>query len=998
MIPSPKTLRRMFLAAASLAFAAGMLAHAVPEIRGIGDVNLYHDIGRRIDAVHAGTRASVQSEYPPLASSVFWIVSRMPFPFETSWALCIFIALSAAVAYASIVGKETDAPAFVLAVFFSVQLLSVDLGFGRFDIFVAMLLVSTWISFRQGLYGASAFFLTLAAMLKVVPIFILPFLLAAVPRTGTVRAACGAAAAVACALGVSVAVLHPAEFVDNASYFLRYHAERGVQHESGLSGLNALLLWFRGEKPNIVFSHGTLENASIAPFYAECAKTLILVLLSFAFMVAWRRRSAKASVGFDTLMIAALLWMLSFSPVLSPQYFMWVFPLLVFWCVDRMGDPKWRPSVMIAFGATTLVGWLTYLVYKAGIEKGIASLIALHNLRNLILLCFAAYFYVLYYRGKPGAARARTTSPWTRLTLATSCAAVFTAAAVSSQPSVTDVRYARSQDAAFVTGALPVSLPSDGPDIFADVTMELPVLHPVMFRVKPDDCLLSLTVNGERAYESVRDFCDYGDGRDMDLGKYLRRGTNEFSFHVHDEGGGLGGIMIAPSKNDPIVFGTKIVFALLMAWLAYAVASFPAVRSRAAFWIPMFAGGVVRVLYAATFNFHTRGHDTDGHVEYIRYVADHLALPAADAGWEFHQAPLYYVVTGAWLKIASFAGYVGDAPLSYVQLFSLACSLASLGLSLWIIAILFGKKTERRYALAAGMIVATLPSFVFMSVRISNDVLYQPLALLTFACLARWWTRGRLPDWYAACAAFSFAFLAKISALAFVPLMFVLFFFRSNVRWGEKIGNAALSALLVVSLAGWFPAYRLFIEPDTGKTLSLGNDGMSGDLGVDNLFRNFATFNPAQVLRIPYNNPWNDESRRSYYWEYLYRSAFYGEFSFDGRLRGVSVAILFFGFGACVLSLAGFLTEAVRSFRRFLPSGVFLFLLLLSSFLYRWKFTYAPNQDFRFIVIAIVPLAYFAARGAQALGRRSDAALAALWLLSVLCAAFDLMLFVYSHA
>ncbi len=564
----------------------------------------------------------------------------------------------------------------------------------------------------------------------------------------------------------------------------------------------------------------------------------------------------------------------------------------------------------------------------------------------------------------------------------------------ASRPAVTGVTYSRSADGEWIGGQLPLFLDSDGPDIRATVTMRLSLLHPVMFRVKPDDCIRSLTINGVLVDPLISTYCDYGTGRDLDLSRYLRWGVNTFDIHVHDEGGGKGGIDIAPSAIDPLVFGVKLSFAALLAWLAYLAVRARPLRGRPEFFVPLAFGVVERVLYAIVFDQNVRGHDTDGHAEYVRYVADNLRMPHAQAGWEFHQAPLYYLVTGSWMRLAEYAGFSDSAAMTQVRIFSLLCSVASVALCAWIISMLLHKKNERTVAVAAGVLAVSLPSFVFVASRIGNDALYQPLALALFAFLLRWWKRGHPKDWYVACVFFAAAFLAKVSALAFAPVMLVLFCFRPRaVRWRAMFRTAMWSGLLVAAIAGWYPAVRL-LEPETSKTFSLGNDGMSGDLSVDNSVANFATFNPVMILRIPYNDPWNDNARRAYYWEYFYRSAFFGEFGFDQRLRGVSVMLLFLGFGGVLLAFAGAARDLLRHFVASLPVSSFALAMVSSSLLYRLSFGYAANQDFRFVTVLIVPVAYFAARGALAAGRNEKAATIGLLSLGCLCAFFDLALYV----
>lgn len=987
-------IRRACYAIVSLAAASLLVSAAMPQLTDVNDVKLYGSIASRVDAVREGVRSDVESEYPPLATALFWTASRLPLPFSDAWSVLILIATASCIAYLAAVGKEADAPVLVASMGLGSYLLSNDLAFGRLDVFVALPLVLSIVAFRQRRYGEAAVFVTVAAMIKAVPIFLLPLLFLAVPNNRLLRVAIGTFLSAAAGIAAPLVILGPKAFFGNVTFFLRYHGGRGVQHESVLSNADAAWRWFHATKPDIKFLHSTLENSSVAPVFEMISKVLALALLAGVLLLAWRTIRSRQRLQFDTAAIALLLGMLSLTPVLSPQYFMWVIPLLVYWCADRADDPAIRKKVMAVMATTLLLGWLTYLVYKAGIEKGTASVIALHSARSFVLVGLSAVFLSLLARN--GKIRASKKPSRRRVAFVLIAVFLFLFGFGASRPRVTGVTYSRSADGERIDGRLPLFLDSDGPDIRATITMRFSFVHPVMFRVKPDDCIRSLEINGVRVDPGIATYCDYGSGRDLDLSPYLRWGENTFDIHVFDEGGGKGGIDIAPSAIDPLVFGVKASFAVLLAWLAYlAVLSRP-LRSRPELSIPIAFGVVERVLYAIVFDQHVRGHDTAGHEEYVRYVADTLRMPHAQTGWEFHQAPLYYFVTGSWMRFSEFLGFSDSVAMAQVRSFSFLCSIASVALCAWIMSMLLSKKKERTVAVAAGMLAVSLPSFVFVASRIGNDALYQPLALALFAFLLRWWKHGHTKDWYIACCFFAAAFLAKVSALAFAPAMFLLFFARPRgFRWRAMLRTATWSCLLVAAIAGWYPVARL-LEPETSKTFSLGNDGMNGDLALDNSIANFATFNPVMVLRVPYNDPWKDEARRAYYWEYFYRSAFFGEFGFDQRLRGLSVAMLFLGFGALLLAIFGAARDARTSFGAFLPAGLFAIAMFASSLLYRVNFGYSANQDFRFVVILIVPMAYFAARGALHAGRHEKAATA--WLLSFgcLCAFFSLLLYVFA--
>jgi hypothetical protein len=156
---------------------------------------------------------------------------------------------------------------------------------------------------------------------------------------------------------------------------------------------------------------------------------------------------------------------------------------------------------------------------------------------------------------------------------------------------------------------------------------------------------------------------------------------------------------------------------------------------------------------------------------------------------------------------------------------------------------------------------------------------------------------------------------------------------------------------------------RFYLEADTSRSLSLGNQGMNSGLSVANSPVNLLTFNPSQILQHPYNNPWDDTYRRQYFPEYFFRSAFTGEFGFDDHLKDLNVGILFFALLAIPLMVFGFIRERCTDPLKHLPFWLLLLLMLAASASYRIHFPYTANQDFRFVVMIIVPLSYYAVSG-----------------------------------
>src|SRR5262249_53021449 len=146
-----------------------------------------------------------------------------------------------------------------------------------------------------------------------------------------------------------------------------------------------------------------------------------------------------------------------------------------------------------------------------------------------------------------------------------------------------------------------------------------------------------------------------------------------------------------------------------------------------------------------------------------------------------------------------------------------------------------------------------------------------------------------------------------------------------------------LGFLLACILAGWLPVVRILIEANNSRTLSLGNQGMHSSLVVTNAARNFLTFNPFAMIRIPFNNPFDDATRRQYFWEYFFRSSLFGEFGFD-QIRHLARMLLTVALSLLPLLVVGFVRSLWKAFRAALPVTLTFVFLLIASVAYRVLF------------------------------------------------------------
>lgn len=508
-------------------------------------------------------------------------------------------------------------------------------------------------------------------------------------------------------------------------------------------------------------------------------------------------------------------------------------------------------------------------------------------------------------------------------------------------------------------GRLPLFRSSEGEHLTVTTDIFLPPLASRAFVVRPDDCLDALVINGQPVADSSLPFCDYVHGRLLDLTSFLRLGKNTLQFTIRDHGG-MGGLAVSPARLRPLPIILLIGFLLaLMGYGALLARWFlrrqPALRP---FAYLLLASSLLRIVYLLVTPYTVRGHDADGHLEYVRYVLAHWSFPDPHGGWEFYHPPLYYILGAAWLGIGRILGLAEYAEPFALQLLAFLLSIVILFLFLWIALLLFPIKKRRWPALLFFAICATLPSIVFLAARINNDALVFPLSLAVLCFLLRFWRNRRPWDWYGAALFLSLALLTKGTAFLLVfPLSLTMLLLpHTNLIRKFELWSAGIVCILLFS--GWFYGPRFFREERTDAFLVGNIRNLNSALRTERSLRGILTMNPLQILRHPFNNPWSDEERRGFLWEYILRSAFFGEFGYPRFLRPLAIAILAFTLALVPTFLIGLFYDFRRHFLGTLPLWSSL-VATLTGFVGMYLFSpYASLYDFRYGLLA-APTASF---------------------------------------
>lgn len=390
-------MRRSLLFGLTCLLALSMLSLlALPGARGSQDVGRYGEIARSAGDVLRGQTAEFKSEYPPLASALFTFV-RMEAgggSFADAWIAVILLAIAAATVLCTRSARDPDSIATIpLAVLLTVLLLGSDVVFARFDILIGLLLLLTWWEHRRGAFRGSGFFLFLAVSLKLTPLLLAPILFVQTPREGRRGLLEGALLGAALGIAIPLALLGTSLTAQNAAYIVGYHGVRGIQAESLWSSVDLLIRTFTGEPIVMNYHQLSMENRDLPASLVRIVAGILLAGLAVMTIWAARRHRHPAETGL--FLCTTLFWILAMSPILSPQYFVWVLPLFGAWVLEETrrlpSIPRaLLPMIMTVVAIAVTTQWIFPMHYDDLVDRHQRFPILILFARNLLVLAAAA--------------------------------------------------------------------------------------------------------------------------------------------------------------------------------------------------------------------------------------------------------------------------------------------------------------------------------------------------------------------------------------------------------------------------------------------------------------------------------------------------------------------------------------------------------------------------------------------------------------------------------
>jgi uncharacterized membrane protein len=329
-------------------------------------------------------------EYPPLAL-LFFIIPRL---FTDQWQVfsliyqgevLIFALLGLWVIYriAQRMGKE---PWKLMAPYIlGILVIGPILG-QQYDIFPAVMTLLSLYYFWLGRHKTSWLWLALGVMTKLYPAVLVPLYLIIYWRNRQIRQlGTGLVTfALICLIMLSPFLLTGPQ---NLISLVNYHSQRGIQIES-LYGAFLMLADKLGlTSVSLAFNFGSWNlSGSLADAFSRLYTYIQIAALFVCYCFIWTQvkkgKSQFTRLGsYSLLLIAVLLFT---SKVFSPQYIIWLLPLM------SLVFTKWRLAIWTSFA---VIGIFTYLIFPVNYLSLLSlntGIILILCIRDLLLIVLAA--------------------------------------------------------------------------------------------------------------------------------------------------------------------------------------------------------------------------------------------------------------------------------------------------------------------------------------------------------------------------------------------------------------------------------------------------------------------------------------------------------------------------------------------------------------------------------------------------------------------------------
>ncbi len=202
------------------------------------------------------------------------------------------------------------------------------------------------------------------------------------------------------------------------------------------------------------------------------------------------------------------------------------------------------------------------------------------------------------------------------------------------------------------------------------------------------------------------------------------------------------------------------------------------------------------------------GFDVQGHVDYIRYVADKSTIPLANEGWQMFQTPLYYILSAILYKTC--AGLFNESSTEQIlRIVPLLCGLVNIEICFRFMRVVFPDRGDLQ--MIGTLVCGTMPMNIYMSQVVGNEPMAGTLsAIVLLLCVRRIMAQQQDKSIRSAAVMgllLGLALLTKATAILLIPLVMISFLLTPAISFSslKRLQKPIATTMgLIVLIAGWY--------------------------------------------------------------------------------------------------------------------------------------------------------------------------------------------------
>ena len=506
-------------------------------------------------------------------------------------------------------------------------------------------------------------------------------------------------------------------------------------------------------------------------------------------------------------------------------------------------------------------------------------------------------------------------------------------------------------------------------DKTVDFKMFVPAFHATKFKLYSASCVTQLHVNRREVPRfGSANTCTTDTTAVIDLGSLLVSGENSVHFVLHPMGEWIT-FYIIPDIRD---FFTITVMAVMMLYVCFVTWWFLvtfSVKNISFLEVGVFLSGcLLRILYSFSTAFFARGNDVcSGHVPFICYLSECWRLPPLHSqANEYFQPPLYYFLAAVSTALPKSLGISNNSLLQAWEAESCFLSILMLA-GFWAVSWMLFKR-DRVSRCYFFFCLAFYPIFIYNAGTINNDVLFNTLSSLWIILLVSVCKRSSLQKWLLLSVVLGLALLTKGNALLLILVSYLILFSTRQISHQAKSVLAVFMVSIIFVISGWFYIERAKVSTGPLNLMVHNLSTIGPEFHIVEDFWKLTTFDPVALFQYPYS-AYNElcDPRRQYFWEFLFKSSFFGEGFFciplDPQYIGIARVIVTCAFLLLPLILFGYGGALLRRSKEAWPLLVMTPTILFSHWLYVMQAPFISSQNFRYSAILVIPFTYFLLRG-----------------------------------